>query len=320
VVMSDAGIPGQSKLLAASTDMDVFLPGEYYLEVTFHDLNKKTASYELLYLDHRGKNSSNNFLLTLDSSETPLFRNYVAQNEKFRIHYYNPLASKLFVRYYKNRSGPAPPPYSMEKRNYNFTADSSWWMNYSPTESISLNKEGWYTFTSDSVSTEGITVARFHEGFPKISVAKQLLYPLRYLTMREEYIAMDTAVNTKKAVDAFWINNTGSQEHAREVIRNFYNRVEAANTLFATQIEGWKTDRGMIYLVFGPPENVYRTVDSETWIYGVSASSTGLTFVFDHRNNSFTDQEFVLERNTEFKVNWISAVDSWRQGHIYTLR
>ncbi len=161
-------------------------------------------------------------------------------------------------------------------------------------------------------------IARLHEAYPKIIIQRQLLYPLRYLTMREEYYAMDTAKNTKKAVDQFWLNCSGSQERAREVIRYFYNRVEAANKLFATEKEGWKTDRGMIYLIFGPPANVYRNVDSESWIYGSGVGAGGLTFNFTHKENAFTDQEFVLEHNPEYKVNWMTAVDSWRQGHIYT--
>ena len=318
VVMSDVGTPGQSKLLAASTDMDILLPGKYYLEVTFRDLNKMSISYELLYLDHRGKNVRNNFLFTLDSSETPLFNNYVELNERFRIHYNNPLVAKFFVRYYKNKTGPAPPPFSLEKYNPTFSPDSSWWMNIAPDHSISFKNEGWYTFNTDTISKDGAMIARLHEAYPKIIIQRQLLYPLRYLTMREEYYAMDTAKNTKKAVDQFWLDCSGSQERAREVIRYFYNRVEAANKLFATEKEGWKTDRGMIYLIFGPPANVYRNVDSESWIYGSGVGAGGLTFNFTHKENAFTDQEFVLEHNPEYKVNWMTAVDSWRQGHIYT--
>src|SRR5688572_15696414 len=69
VVLTDIGQPGISKLLASHVDMDIYDAGEFYLEVIFRDLNKMTASYELLYLDHSGKNARNNFLLTEENSE-----------------------------------------------------------------------------------------------------------------------------------------------------------------------------------------------------------------------------------------------------------
>jgi GWxTD domain-containing protein len=320
VVMSDVGTPGQSKLLASSVDMDVLQTGKYFIEVTFRDLNKMTISYELLYLDHTGKDARNNFLISEPQTETPLFKSYIDSSEEFSIRYYHPEIKKLFVKYYKNRSGPALPPYSYDRRTNVYFPDSTYWMDFTPTSVFKLKKEGWYTFNTDTASTNGIMIARFNDGFPKITLARQMVYPLRYLTMHDEYVAMDTATNIKKAVDKFWLNNTGSEERARIVIRDFYNRVEITNDLFSTQIEGWKTDRGMIYLAFGPPQNVYRSPYSETWIYGNTVGPGSLTLVFDHKDDAFTDQEFVLARNEDYKVNWITAVDSWRQGHVYTLR
>lgn len=319
VVMSDAAIPGEKKLLASSMDMDIYTPGRYFLELSFRDLNKMTVSYAIMYLDHRNANSQNNFLLTAPNSETPLFRNYVDSAEHFNLRYYNPSVKKFFVRYYKTKNSPAPPPYSIERSAPQPNPDSSWWMDLSGNPEISLSKTGYYRFTTDSFSPAGIAVSRFHPGFPEITDVRQLLYPLRYLTMKSEYMEMDTAQNIKRAVDKFWLSCTGSQERAREVIRNYYNRVAAANNLFSTEKEGWKTDRGMIYLIFGPPNNVYRNVSTETWSYSPDVGGGGVNFVFSHSNSGFTDQEFVLNRNSDFKVNWIQAVDSWRQGHVYTL-
>jgi GWxTD domain-containing protein len=320
VVLTDAGQPGMSKLLASHVDMDIYDPGEYYLEIIFHDINKMTSSYELLYLDHRGKNSRNNFLLTEENSNTPLFHSYVEKDEKFCIRYNNENFSHFYVSWYRNTAGPAPPPYSNSDRKTIAHPDSTWKMDLALHDAVNLPAEGYYIFSVDSSSGNGIAVIRFHDEFPKILLARQLVYPLRYLTTHDEYVRMDTSQNIKKAVDEFWLNTTGSEERAREVIRNFYNRVEAANILFSTEVEGWKTDRGMIYLIFGPPENVYRSVNSESWIYGMGGNTNGLTFIFDHKNNAFTDQEFVLERNTDYRLNWITAVDAWRQGHVYILR
>ncbi|HTL82971.1 MAG TPA: GWxTD domain-containing protein, partial [Bacteroidia bacterium] len=153
------------------------------------------------------------------------------------------------------------------------------------------------------------------------TTAEQLVYPLRYLTTKQEYAAMDTATNKKEAVDKFWLNACGSQERARLVIRDFYNRVGAANKLFSTEREGWKTDRGMIYLIFGPPSNVYKTANEETWMYGSDIGSGNITFIFDRSGTDiFSQEDFMLERNESMNVIWIQAVDSWRQGHVYNMR
>lgn len=55
----------------------------------------------------------------------------------------------------------------------------------------------------------------------------------------------------------------------------------------------------------------------DLWKYG---RNNPVTFIFNHKSDSFTDQEFVLERNTEYKLNWITAVDFWRQGNAYNLK
>lgn len=319
VVMSDVAQPGEKKLLASSMDMDVLNPGRYFLELSFRDLNKMTVSYAILYLDHRGGDSQNNFLLTSPGSETPLFRNYVDSGETFNLRYYKSNIKKFFVRYYKTKNSPALPPYALERPAPPAGPDSTWWIDLSANPEIRFDKTGCYRFNTDTVSSGGMTVSRFHPGFPEITDVRQLLYPLRYLTMKSEFTEMDTAQNIKRAVDKFWLSCTGSPERAREVIRNYYNRVAAANALFSNEKEGWKTDRGMIYLIFGNPNNVYRNIGTETWTYSPDVGGGGVNFVFSHSNSGLTDQEFILNRNPDFKFNWIQAVDSWRQGHVYSL-
>lgn len=317
VVLNDAAEPGEEKQLASSIDLDVYDQGHFVVDVAIRDLNKMTISYALLHLDHRSGNARNNFLVTMEGTETPVFRSYLHAGEKVNVHYHNSSVTRLHVGFYRNDYGPAPPPYAIEKKSAAPRPDSTWWLDLTGNPSLSFPQEGIYRFSTDTSFKDGLTISRFHEGFPEITEQKQLLYPLRYLTMRQEYFEMDTAVNTKKAVDKFWLNAAGSQERARELIRNFYNRVATVNTLFSSEKEGWKTDRGMLYLLLGPPQNVYRNSYGETWIYN-SDQVNGLTFVFDYIPHAFSDEEYVLQRNVNYKINWIQAVDAWRQGHVYT--
>jgi GWxTD domain-containing protein len=320
VVMNDVAKAGESKQLAAYMDMEITGNGKFIVEVSFRDLNKSVVSYNILYLDHRGAEARNNFLVTQTGTDLPLFKTYVDSGETVVLHYYKP-GIKIYARYFQNNSGPAPPPYSSDNNAAVIPQpDSAWIIDPVANPVLDLKKEGWYLFSTEMNATSGFFLTRFAAGFPEVTMARQLLYPLRYLTMKQEYIAMDTASNVKRAVDQFWLKNSGSQERARELIRNFYNRVGAANLLFSTEKEGWKTDRGMIFLIFGPPTNVYRNSSAETWVYSNDLGGGGLTFVFDHIDLAVpTDGEFVLQRSLNFKAPWMQGVDAWRQGHVYTL-
>lgn len=58
-----------------------------------------------------------------------------------------------------------------------------------------------------------------------------------------------------------------------ELMEEYYARVKYANEHFGHYIEGWKTDMGMVYIIFGPPSSVDRhpfDIDSkpyEIWYY-----------------------------------------------------
>jgi GWxTD domain-containing protein len=46
-----------------------------------------------------------------------------------------------------------------------------------------------------------------------------------------------------------------------------YRRIGYANQKFATKIEGWKTDRGRVYILYGPPDELEMHPDRASWLY-----------------------------------------------------
>jgi GWxTD domain-containing protein len=57
----------------------------------------------------------------------------------------------------------------------------------------------------------------------------------------------------------FWARRDPSPGTLRnEAMEEYYNRVAYANKNFSHFIEGWRTDRGMVYIIFGPPSRVDR--------------------------------------------------------------
>jgi GWxTD domain-containing protein len=144
-----------------------------------------------------------------------------------------------------------------------------------------------------------------------------MLEAVRYITSRREYDEMMENPNLRNAIDGFWISRGGNAEKSRLLIRHYYNRVQEANTLFTSFVEGWRTDRGMIYIVFGIPNTVYRNSSTETWIYGTPNSTLALNFLFTRVNNPFSDNDLVLSRSPIYESNWYRAVETWRQGRAY---
>jgi GWxTD domain-containing protein len=74
---------------------------------------------------------------------------------------------------------------------------------------------------------------------------------------RAEFAKLATTKQFDQFVEAFWSRRDptpGTQEN--EFKKEHYRRMAFANTHFAATMPGWKTDRGRIYIVYGPPDRV----------------------------------------------------------------
>lgn len=149
--------------------------------------------------------------------------------------------------------------------------------------------------------------------FPGISDGKEMTEATRYIMNKEEYLRCMESSEPKKEIEFFWKEIGGSKERARELIRQYYNRVIEANELFTDfSGPGFKTDRGMIYIVFGKPDHVYYHNQGEIWHYGSTPEKSTLNFTFRLKN-----KRYELERWSMYKDHWYFMVDSWRQGKIH---
>ena len=127
------------------------------------------------------------------------------------------------------------------------------------------------------------------------------------------------APNLKLALDNFWLDRTGNPDRARELIRVYYNRVYYSNYYFTSMKPGWKTDRGMIFIIYGPPQTVTTLPNQEKWIYYKNNYSTTVTFTFDYVPTPYSLSNYVLQRSDSYDTYWRQAVDTWRNGNIYLI-
>jgi GWxTD domain-containing protein len=185
-----------------------------------------------------------------------------------------------------------------------FNGESDW---------LELPDHGFYHFQKDTSLRDGFTVFRFPDSYPDLTVANQLWGPLRYITSRKEFDSLMLSQNTKAAVDEFWLKTARTQERALVLLQKYYLHVEEANRYFQSYHEGWKTDRGLIYVVFGKPTYVYRGEGIEEWVYGEPQNRNSLRFTFIKVKNPFTDNDYMLLTSPTFKDPWFITVQSWRR-------
>jgi len=130
---------------------------------------------------------------------------------------------------------------------------------------------------------------------PAFSAAHDLkasLGPLRYIASPAEYQAIVQAEGSEKErlFEEFWKKRDPTPETARNELREeFYRRVDFANRYFSSLLSGkagWQTDRGRIFIIYGPPQNVERVTPHPTlppreiWTYNNVNLTRRYLFIF----------------------------------------
>jgi GWxTD domain-containing protein len=299
-------------------DVKANLPGNYILKITLTDLNTKEKEkvFKFITIAKTNKYSSQNFLLT-DNENNPLFANHFEEDQFYKLRMNQTEVKQLTVRYYNRKLPLAKPPFAVDKDfTFKFKADSLYFisMTNGTSELLKLPYPGIYHFQADTLQTAGFTLFHFDDGFPEIETPLQAILPLRYLTTIKEFDALLKFHDYKIAVDSFWLERASYQpERAKNMINRYYQRVVQANKRFTSYQEGWKTDRGIIYIIYGPPSEVYRKTGQEQWIYGEKGNPLTINFYFDEVDNPFTTNDYSLQRSTSYKSSWYVAIENWRR-------
>ena len=292
----------------------------YLVTVKTTDMISKKEAITYLPAENTNGMGGRNFLVKNNADGRVLFPDYIDSAANLSVTFNKPV-QKLTVYYYHRNFPLAAPPFSnIAHTPFKFNPDSSFTLTKGSHNTFNLKAgpKGIYHIMADTAGHSGLTIYRLNPHFPDIDVAGQMVHPLRYITSNEEYRLLTGAKDVKKAVDNFWLNIAGnSKERARALIRIYYNRVQQANNYFTSYLEGWKTDRGMIYIIYGPPSVVYRSSTGESWTYGEDRNFMSLVFTFEKVNNPFSDNDYELQRSPLFRDEWYNQVDVWRQGRVY---
>lgn len=80
-----------------------------------------------------------------------------------------------------------------------------------------------------------------------------------YIIAPEErcaFLHLETSEERAQFVEQFWLRRSNSESPDNDFKDEHYRRILFANEKFSTEIPGWNTDRGYIYVVFGPPDRI----------------------------------------------------------------
>jgi GWxTD domain-containing protein len=85
--------------------------------------------------------------------------------------------------------------------------------------------------------------------------------------------ATDKEEKIKRYLEFWKKKNPNPAEEDNRVFDEYYRRINYANENFSHYTEGWRTDRGMVYITLGPPNNIdrhpfdYDSKPYEVWEY-----------------------------------------------------
>ncbi len=292
----------------------------YLLRLQASDLNRGSTGLEYLYIDKTNPYGAQNFKVVSMFSGYPKFMRFFLSGEKFNVRYRDPSVDSIVVEYFKLESElPRPPITASTDYTLNYTPDTTFIFPLVDTAHYNLRREGMYFVRVDQDQESGLALFNFGGSFPEVKSPIELMEPLFYLATLAEYRDLRMESNHKLGVDNFWLKIGNSVEKSRELIRIYYNRVVYSNLYFTSNKEGWKTDQGMIFILFGPPSRIQMTGNGERWYYFARRKSKAVEFRFDRQPDIFSHQHMVWIQTTESRMYWNEAVRSWRKGKVYSM-
>lgn len=319
IIDDESTMPGEEKELIGSMDLRRKEHRSFVLKIVARDLNRDQQSTVILRVERDGIGNRQYFMPVDTAYGLPLFTDHF-KGGVVRVRCEMCAGKVLQGTHYPARSGLPAPVFTTATPTPGITEpDSSFQVQVDADGlfTMDLGSPGIYNLVTDSSAKGGFSLYSIQDAYPLVVSTEDLVKPLRYITSNQEYERISKAGNVRQAVERFWIDAAGDRERGREAIRIFYGRVENANRHFTAEVEGWRTDRGLVHIIFGTPTSIYKSDLSETWIYGEENNLMSLTFTFTRRNGSFSDNDLVLQRDPLLKGAWYRNVESWRNGRVY---
>ena len=304
---------------------------EYVAEVKILDRLRLIVAQDFVEFNTLSYNNRYNFRVEGHFDKNELFSSVLRIDEYVNLLYSRGHIDSLYISFYKSfREVPDPPSMLLPEKTLDYDPLQFVAIPYSDSLPMMFPKEGIYLCSIARNIKDGFTFLNLGSTYPKVTTPEKMIEPLIYLTSQDELAELKSAAKPKAALDDFWIKCGGNVDKARELIRIFYTRVLYSNYYFTSYKDGWRSERGMIYIIYGPPDKVYKTADGESWGYKkpvikskwggrYAVTDSYLFFNFKKRENIFSDNDFYLSRSETLVTFWDKAIASWRKGIVFRL-
>ncbi len=255
------------------------------------------------------------FLIFEVNKNIPYFTNYI--NKDYPVRIMNPFNgdANYEINGVVNNKAVSTPPFDDIKRDKpsDVPLDTLYGVNNG--EEFRFHNEGYFTIKSPTEENSSLGIVVTDEFHPYFENYLNLMSPLIYISTNDEFKAMQSDEEPRNGFEAFVNNVISSNEVvAKDFIKYYYRRVRKSARLFSENKEGWKTDRGMIYQIYGNPTQVFRNESTELWVYP-SSSGGRVRFIFDIVLEDGVVKHKLI-RGKKFRESWMLAVTQWRSGRI----
>lgn len=267
--------------------------GSYAAAITFKDNNSKielTKNYSFRAVDNSGDDTFTSDLMIVSSYEieasgkkkiTPSVNNNLGMLKNFYVFYeiYNKKSSDENVNYSYVITDSKNNAVVLQSNKYSLNPGVNKIIEKLSTENILIGD--FKLELKDNASgkiLETKNISNRWTDFPMVIKDIDIaIAQLQYIATSEE---MDVLRNAKTNPDKekkfieFWKKKDPSPATPRnEMMIEYYNRIKIANERYSHYHEGWRSDMGMVYIIYGNPANIDRhpfenqTKPYEVWDY-----------------------------------------------------
>lgn len=289
------------------------------LIVGFILANRKGGSRIIVDIDNSSGNLAHKFLLEELSPDSKIkYNHFVDRHHTYIISSSFLNNNTATLEYYKYSDDIIIPPYFALKSTEDIIVPDSVF-TYRIGDTITFDQFGFYVLKTSTQEPGLMCFINPRDKYPDINILSDMLEPLNLFATNKDMKQIKNAEDLKIAIDNYWLSLSKNQKFAKEQIRVFYNRVRLANKFFSDYREGWKTDRGLLYVILGPPTIVNISANGEEWFYGENPDVAGVLFQFDVVNSLYSEKKVLLRRDVRYQAVWAQAVNTWRNGRIFTI-
>jgi GWxTD domain-containing protein len=268
--------------------------------IIYKNLSRKTVDSDL-YFRVQQKGISN-------------FQGWIQEGIPVQISFWDSTQTEfILTEFPKFKQLPLPPFSLNDSPKETFQAVIQTNINKATLDSLVINQEKILRVSSSKHPEYGLILSVFEKDFTTFLNDEEAFESHLFLMQKKE-----KQNNTSKNITEFWAMIGLSSLQIQSIEKAWTERIKQANILFTIYNLGWRTDRGMIYTIFGAPNTVYNNGKAEEWNYISSKGKPPLSFRFERCSNIFSHEEYCLVRKSEYASFWYKAVETWRNGTPYT--